>query len=169
MNKLIMILLVMVLGVSCKSQDYKVRFIGSNRHKITLNDSISIEADLELSKYVTEFIDDYLEHGYSKEELNYFSKDLMGVYIDHLEYGKYGTTFYQQPYGKDYIIISPIIRGNTKKLRLVVYHELGHIYLDNIEHCHKKCNQIFSAILGYDNFYNDWENQKKIFFNRKQH
>lgn len=157
---------ILFLTMSCNK--YKIKRSG-NIDTIYINDTVSIESDTLITKYVIEFLDDYTKHTSSKDNIEYHSNKFLGIYLDYLPPGKYGLTLYRQPELKNYSLITPLIKNNQNKLRLVVFHELGHIYLQNINHCHDKCDEIFSAYLNNDNFYNEWNKQKKIFFNREQH
>lgn len=149
---------------------YKKIVINDSQCRLVFNDTISFTTDKKLLPYVEGFIADYISNGYTQKDLLYHADTYLGIYIDHTPKGKYGVTFMNiRKEGNDFTIITPSIVESPNKLRVLVYHEMGHKFLTDRSHCHEHCDQIFSAYLRIGNFYNDWEKQKKILFKRLEH
>lgn len=81
---------ILFLTMSCNK--YNVKRNG-NIDTIYINDSISIESDTLITKYVIEFLDDYTRHASSKDNIEYHSNKFLGIYLDYLSPGKYGLTY----------------------------------------------------------------------------
>lgn len=157
----------LLLTVSCNKPF--THHSGPTYDKLVFNDSTSIEVDKKVVKDVKEFFNDYLEYGYSVVSLHQKNRTFQGVYVDHLQPGTYGLTFFQYLPSKDFVVISPTVIGNPKKTKFIVYHELAHKFLYNSNHCHEICNEILSSKVGYRAFYNNFERQKEVLFNNKRH
>ena len=106
--------------------------------------------DTEIDPYVEEFIKDAKDRGFyvrsflvSRIDYMYFS-DSLGVKLNDTRIGVVGADMRG-------FFLSPRLKGNPIKLRLTIYHEIGHIIKQNGKHtCETSCYDIMSAIAPRD-------------------
>lgn len=142
--------------------EYRVEEVTEYRSKLVFKNS-SFEADKVLVPIVREFIDEAFDNSINVDSIG---NTFMGIYIDYPPTGYAGYNYENMKYNSDLILISPTIRAYNH-LREIIYHELGHKFLQR-KHCHYKCKQIMSlADFGF--YYHNWDKKKEVFWNNTQH
>jgi len=166
LKNIIATILVSIAIISCSTSKIitKKSELGINRTELHFKNN-SIEVDNVLLPYVEEFVEEAIKYNINVDSI---SKNFLGIYVEYTPKGTLGVTYKQQPEGLDFCLIAPIIAANKKKARLIVFHELAHAYMSRT-HCHKFCREIMSANISVHTIYNDWNNQKKIFFKEIKH
>lgn len=161
--KIIIALLGLTL-LSCSDKlRYKVNSISDTRSQIEFKTS-TIQVDNILLPYVEEFIVEADKYDIDVETI---SQHYLGVFCDETPMGTVGVTIMDYP-NDDYTLIDYENNKASNKLRLIVFHEMGHKYVA-IGHCHILCDQIMTATLNNRVVYCDWENKKKMFFTNAEH
>lgn len=150
-----------IIILSPNIKPYRITKVAETRSEIVFKTS-TIEVDNILLPYVIEFIDEAFEYDIDIEQL---SKIFTGVYYDETPRGLIGIFYRGQ---NPYCLISPLLETTINKLRITVFHELSHYYL-NRKHCHTYCKQIMSEIFNVYAVYNNWDEQKRILFEHKPH
>lgn len=143
---------------------YKIETTNYERSKIVFNDSTYFEVDNVLLPHVVEYLKDCQTY-YGKEYVELNSINFLGIYTEVLPYGILGRVYYQQPYGKDYILISPALNSNTKKLKITIYHELAH-KIEGKNHVCVNCKRIMSENLN-KSYTEDWKILKQKHFKKE--
>lgn len=156
-----LLLLLSLLSISCSN--YRLIKLNENQTAIKFKTS-TIEVDNELLEYVIEFVDEAQEHGIQVEDI---SRTYLGIYCDEIPLGMVGVTNFNFPYNSYSMIDCENIKSNNK-LRIAVFHEMGHKYI-TWGHCHTFCDQIMTSMLNDKGVYNDWEHQKEVLFNNLEH
>lgn len=154
----------MLIFVNENKGTYFEKKIGETRTELIFETS-SIEVDNILLPYVREFMDEAKKYNINIDKI---SRHYMGIYSDYPPDKAIGIAF-KKEYGTDaYSLISPLLETFINKLRVIVFHELAHYYL-NGKHCHRFCTEIMSATLNRNSIYNNWEKQKKALFLNIKH
>lgn len=162
---IVIIILVFVLFIiKGLNSNYTINEIYETRSKIVFKTS-SIEVDNILLPYVKEFLDDAIRYNINIDSL---SRDFMGIYYDYTPYKLVGIVFKKTPTRASYSLVSPLLETFINKLRIIVFHELSHYYL-NRKHCHRFCSEIMSNIANASSIYNNFEEQKKVMFENLPH
>lgn len=105
--------------------------------------------DNEIVPYVEEFIKDAKDRGfYVKsfliERIDYMHfSDTLGVRKTDNRLGQVGEDFRG-------FYLSPTLKGNPVKLRLTIYHEIGHVIKQSAYHSCGYCYDIMSGIAPID-------------------
>lgn len=123
-----------------------------------------VEVDNRVLPYVEEFKKECEKWDIDVDD---HMKGYIGIYVDEEMIGKYGKTIGSLVTNFGFSLINKDILDNRNKVRVIVFHELGHRL--GFEHCHKKCSAIMSSIGGMSSFYNVWEAQKVQMFGRVPH
>ena len=135
MKKLIFILLLFI-GQFCFSQ-------------VDFNRKDSLSMDNEIVPYIEEFIEDAKVRGF-------YVRSFLIQRIDYMYFdNSIGTSEGDNRLGvvgldKRGFYLSPRLRGNPIKLRLTIYHEIGHIIKQTGEHTCNSCYDIMSATASPD-------------------
>ena len=160
--KLIMIILLTLLVTSCSSTKLYTKIpIGKNRTIIQFKYN-SMEVDNRLLYYTEEFVREALSAGLNVDSL---SHNFLGIYADNAPMGSWGITV--RNLDNTYFSVIDHTVNTDNKLRVVIFHELSHYYLNKLGHCHNECEHIMSSTSGVENFYRNWEKQKEDLFRIK--
>lgn len=103
--------------------------------------------DQELMPYLKEYIQDSEDHGYlSKREL--ITRVNFILFNDSLVPDENGEVILGLTQRKTKgILLSSTIKDHPLIIKIVLYHELGHLLKDSGEHSCDKCYDIMSAVL----------------------